>query len=169
MQPPLVGFPQIKIVHLTLTWIVPAARVLGAPVVPNGSSHLSETTPAPVTAAPAVAGLATTETTATAPKPVKRGSVFGNLFKRDGASPTRERKDKDAAPVIPSKEGEVAPVSASAPQLDPVSTSTAPAETSPVPETSTAPTTTKGVSPTENRGGLWGFKKAKEAQHEVRW
>ena len=59
-----------------------------------------------------------------APKPNKRNSVFGSFFnKRDNASPTRERKDKDAL-IAPVKDNEPAPLSATAPQLDdPVKTS----------------------------------------------
>lgn len=150
-----------------------AARVISEPIVPNEEAKASSTSDA---VKPAVA----TESAAmntnvgepstireTAPRPVKRGSMFGGFFnKRDNASPTRERKEKDIAPTAPSKDVGPAPISATAPQLeDPISTSsTHPAEPT-APASTTIPDMTAPSS--ESKGGIFGFMRQKETQHQV--
>ena len=107
-----------------------------------------------------------------APKPSKRNSIFGSFFgKKDVTSPTKE----EAAPIVPAKDVEPTAVSATAPQLeDPVSTTTRPTETVPTTtagklDTTVAstPATKQNVSPSATKGGIFGFMKQKEAQHEV--
>lgn len=63
--------------------------------------------------------IATTPTRENPPKPAKRNSIFGFFGKKDSAAPGT----KDVAPLIPAKDAETTPVSATAPQLDdPVTT-----------------------------------------------
>ena len=97
-------------------------------------------------------------------KSSKRGSVFGSFFNRKDSSLPTERKEKDQAPIVPTKDNEPTSVSATAPQLeDPMKTSTT------EPTEATAPTSTASVTATspENKGGIFGFMKQKEAQHLV--
>ena len=109
---------------------------MDAPVATEGA--VAGETSAPVTAA--------TETPV-APKPTKRGSVFGSIFgKKDGVSPTTERKEKDVVPAVPAKDTEVAPA---APQLEPVSTSVPSEEVAPVAAEPAVPATAAPVTTTE--------------------
>lgn len=90
---------------------------MDAPVAPE-DAIIAET------AAPAAA---TSTEAAVAPRPTKRGSMFGSIFGKN--SPTTERKEKDVVPSVPAKDTEAAPV---APQLDPLSTSAPTEEVAPV-------------------------------------
>ena len=151
-----------------------AARVISEPVVPNEELKASSPSDA---VQPAVATESTPMNTnvgepstmrETVPRPSKRGSMFGSFFnKRDNASPTRERKEKDIAPAVPSKDVEPTPISATAPHLeDPMSTSSpGPAEPA-APASATIPSVT--TPSTEMKGGIFGFMRQKEAQHQVR-
>lgn len=111
---------------------------------------------------PAVA----TSTRDNAPRPNKRNSIFGSFFGH-----TKE----ETAPIIPTKDAEPTSVSATAPQLeDPVNTASQPVETAPVTtldklDTTSAstPATKQNVSPSATKGGIFGFMKQKEVQHEV--
>ena len=142
-----------------------AARVVGAPVEPvNGA----EPTVAPETVSPTPAE--TTSNRDTTTKPNKRNSIFSNLFnKRENVSPTRERKEEDAS-VAPIKESEPSIVTAAAPQLEhPVRTSSVQASAKPLSTaaaSATATNETKSSQP-ESKGGIFGFIKQKEAQHDV--
>ena len=106
-----------------------------------------------------------------APKPSKRNSIFGSFFgKKDVTSPTKE----EAAPSVPAKDVEPTVVSATAPQLeDPVHTAAQPTETAPTTthrlDTTHAstPATKHNGSPSATKGGIFGFMKQKDAQHEV--
>ncbi|MCJ1483384.1 hypothetical protein MMC06_003551 [Schaereria dolodes] len=141
-----------------------AARVVGAPVEPvNGA----EPTVAPETVSPTPAE--TTSNRDTTTKPNKRNSIFSNLFnKRENVSPTRERKEEDAS-VAPIKESEPSIVTAAAPQLEhPVRTSSVQASAKPLSTaaaSATATNETKSSQP-ESKGGIFGFIKQKEAQHD---
>jgi len=105
---------------------------------------------APIATEGAIAGETATPVTETteapvAPKPTKRGSMFGTFFgKKDGVSPTTERKEKDLVPAVPAKDTEVAPA---APQLDPVSTSVPSEEVAPVAAESVVPVAAEPVVP----------------------
>lgn len=101
-----------------------------------------------------------------APKP-KRASVFGSFFKRDSSSPTREKKEKEVAPVVPAKDAEVTPaVAPVAPQLDPVATTAeAPSETvvAPVPATATTP---EAASKEKRRQSFFTINSSKKEKKE---
>lgn len=149
-----------------------AARVISEPVVPSEEAKDSSTSNAVQPVIPAESAAMDTSVgqpstmRETAPRPAKRGSMFGSFFnKRDNASPTRERKEKDIAPAVPNKDVEPAPVSATAPQLeDPMSTSSSqPAETA-APASTTIPSVTTPSS--ESKGGIFGFMRQKDAQHQ---
>ncbi|KAL9123095.1 MAG: hypothetical protein Q9187_000346 [Circinaria calcarea] len=149
-----------------------AARVISEPVVPNEEAKDSSTSNAVQPVIPAEPAAMDTSVgqpstmRETAPRPAKRSSMFGSFFnKRDNASPTRERKEKDIAPAVPSKDVEPTPVSATAPQLeDPTSTSLSqPAEPA-APASTTIPSVTTPSS--ESKGGIFGFMRQKEAQHQ---
>jgi len=140
---------------------------MGEPVVSNGVATGGDSI------APAIVEAGATEPSSAiapevAPKPTKRGSVFGSLFgKKDGISPSAERKEKDVVPAVPAKDSETAPLATTAPQLDPVTTSAPPVEaTTAEPEIAAASPTTKVSSPSESRGGVFGFLKQKEVQKE---
>ena len=107
----------------------------------------------------------------------KRASVFGSLpflNKKDKETPA---KKEEAPPAVPNKDT-AEPVAEAAPQLDPVGTTpttdlTAPADTATTESPTDAPiTTATATTPKaekqESKGGLFGFLKQKEAQHEVR-
>ena len=156
-----------------------AARVISEPVVPVEGS--TTTGAGEGTAAPAQTSSLTptqTETTNTATSKPKRGSVFGSLFaKKDSASPTRERKERDIAPAVPAKDGETTSA-ATAPTTEghtmeaaPATTEGAAANTTTPETTAPAPATTtaahKATSPIESKGGLFGFMKPKETTHEA--
>lgn len=118
----------------------------------------------------------------------KRGSIFGNFFsgRKDITSPTAEKTASDVAPVVPTKDSEVAPVSETAPKIDEPAQSKpidAAAVTAPVdsaiaahdlPANSVhAQTTTTGApikSPTtpSHKGGVMGFFKRQDSKLEVR-
>ena len=99
-------------------------------------------------------------------KSTKRGSVFGSFFNRKDSSLPTERKEKELAPAVPSKDSEPTPVSSTAPQLeDPMKTSTVEPVEASAPASMASPIAT---SP-ENKGGIFGFMKQKEAQHQVSW
>jgi hypothetical protein len=147
-----VGYPLI-LHKVNADMVYVAARVLEAPVVPAESATTE--TVAPTEAAATTETAPTTEAAvvtpkAEAPKPTKRGSVFGSIFgKKDTVSPKEEKKEKDVVPAVPAKDTEVAAV---APQLDPVSTE-APSEETPAvvpePATETAPAPS-AASPVES-------------------
>lgn len=107
-----------------------ASRVLAEPVIPAAGTKAvaAEETPRPVTSEPAVI----TSTAEAAPKPVKRNSLFGNLWAKKDSGAT---SSKDAVPTLPTKEPETTPVSATAPRIEePVhSTSTESATAAPAP------------------------------------
>ena len=152
------------------TYLSLASRVITEPVLPTEETKAMETgdmttdaTEAPVTTNPPEA----------APKPTKRGSVFGNFFnKKDGMSPSREKKEKDMAPAVPVKDAEATPMAAteepaSVTQLEETAVMSTPAENTIA--TSAAPTATTAHTPaSESKGGIFGFLKQKEAQREVR-
>ena len=103
----------------------------------------------------------------TAPKPAKRSSVFGSLFsKRENASPTRERKEKETMPVVATKDSEPISVAEQAPQLDGLAnkSSAQPAEEIATPSASAASPT---AALSESKGGIFGFMKQKEVQNQV--
>ena len=142
---------------------------MGEPVVPIEGGKGDDL------AAPTIAQPATVEpSSAIAPevtaKPTKRGSVFGSLFgKKDGVSPSLERKDKDIVPAVPANDGETVPLATTAPQLDPVAISAPSVEGATTePETAATFPVIKATSPGESKGGVFGFLKQKEAQKEVR-
>ncbi|MCJ1380494.1 hypothetical protein MMC17_003599 [Xylographa soralifera] len=145
---------------------VVAARVMGEPVVPIQAAQ-GEDSAAPVIAQPVAAAPSSATAPEVAPKPTKRGSVFGSLFgKKDGVSPILERKDKDIVPAVPAKDSETTPLTTTAPHLDPVATSAPSVEgLTTEPEVATSPIT-KAVSPGESKGGMFGFLKQKEVQKE---
>ncbi|MCJ1403291.1 hypothetical protein MMC11_006514 [Xylographa trunciseda] len=144
-----------------------AARVMGEPVVPT-EGVIGDSSTAPAVAEVIAAEPSPAIAHEVAPKPIKRGSVFGSLFgKKDGVSPSLERKEKDVVPAVPAKDSETAPLAATAPQLDPVTTSASPVEAANAePEIAAASPTTKVTSPSEVKGGIFGFLKQKEAQKE---
>ena len=116
----------------------------------------------------------------------KRGSIFGNFFsgRKDTTSPTAEKTPTDVAPVVPTKDSEVAPVSETAPKIDEPPQSKpidAAAVTAPVdsaiaahdlPANSVHAQTTTGAptkSPTtpSHKGGVMGFFKRQDSKLEV--
>ena len=147
-----------------------AARVMGEPVM-NTEGSAPEASVAPTTET-ATTGVAVPSTTATetAPKPAKRGSVFGSLFsKKDGVSPSTERKEKEIVPAVPAKDTEASPAAETVPAVGDIDSST-PTEEAPaaVPEAAATPTTTAAAtSPSESKSGIFGFLKQKEAQRDV--
>ncbi|MCJ1395174.1 hypothetical protein MMC18_008055 [Xylographa bjoerkii] len=144
-----------------------AARVMGEPVIPTEDA-MGEDSIAPVIAEPVAVESSSAIAPEVAPKPTKRGSVFGSFFgKKDGVSPSLDRKEKDIVPAVPAKDSETAPLATTAPQLDPVATSAPPVEDATAePEIAAASPTTKVTSPSESKGGMFGFLKQKEAQKE---
>ena len=110
-------------------------------------------------------GSKSASTADTAPKSSKRNSVFGGFFNK------KDTPKKDVAPAVPPKDDE----SGTAPKAsEPTDTSPAnaaegvtdtPAATETPAPTSTTPT--QKTPQTESKGGLFGFIKSKEAQHEV--
>ena len=98
-------------------------------------------------------------------KSSKRGSVFGNLFNRKDSNIPTERKEKEVTPLAPTKDNDHTPSSTIAPQIeDPTK------ESNTEPIDATAPTSTASAiatSPSENKGGIFGFMKQKEAQHQA--
>ena len=158
---PLVRILQIVDIGEWLTNSV-AARVVGEPVVPAEGATTAATTE--TTAVPTEAERPGPSATKT-----KRGSVFGNLFnKKDNASPTRERKEKDVAPAVPAKDAEptTAATEAAATETTPASAEAPAAGTSSL-ETASPTTHSKATMPYESKGGLFGFIKQKDTQHEV--
>ena len=147
-----------------------AARVLGEPVVNTEGSATEASTAPPTEAATASDVGPSTTATETAPKPTKRGSVFGSFFgKKDGTSPSTERKEKEIIPAVPAKDTEVSPAAEAVPVVGDVDSPIAAEETTPaVPEPVGAPTTTAAAtSPSESKSGIFGFLKQKEAQRDV--
>ncbi|MCJ1475595.1 hypothetical protein MMC13_004258 [Lambiella insularis] len=144
-----------------------AARVMGEPVLASGDSKVEVVTATAPTESTA-SQTASTATPEIAPKPAKRASVFGNLFgKKDGVSPTIERKEKEIVPAVPAKNTEPVPVTTSVPQVEPVSTSTPAVEPmSTEQETAAVIPAAKAGSPSESKGGMFGFLKQKEVQRE---
>ena len=141
--------------------IIPGENATTAAVEPSTGIVAGETRPT-----------VTTSTRDNAPRPNKRNSIFGSFFgKKDITSPTKE----EAAPVVPIKDAEPTVVSATPPQLeDPVNTASQPIETAPVATTdklnttpASTPATKQNVSPSATKGGIFGFMKQKEMQHEV--
>lgn len=110
----------------------PASRVIASPVVPfDETTTVPAEAPNPVvpeeTAEPkALEPILTTPTRDNPPKPAKRNSIFGFFAKKDSAAPGT----KDVAPLIPAKDAERTPVSATAPQLDDPVTTASPEATS---------------------------------------
>lgn len=156
-----------------LTSLTVAARVISEPVVPNEEAEAPSTSsavqPAIATESAAIntnAGEASTMHE-TVPRPVKRGSMFGNFFnKRDNASPTRERKERDVVSTVPIKDVEPTHISATAPQLeDPVNTSSTDAAEPAALASTTIPNVT--TPPSDSKGGIFGFMRQKEIQHQV--
>ncbi len=117
----------------------------------------------------------------------KRGSIFGNFFggRKDITSPTAEKAQTDAAPVIPTKDSEVAPVSETAPKIDeppqskPIDTAavTAPVDSaiaahdlpagSVHAQTTTGTPTAKSPTTPSHKGGVMGFFKRQDSKLEV--
>ncbi|MCJ1439021.1 hypothetical protein MMC27_008411 [Xylographa pallens] len=146
---------------------VVAARVMGEPVVPIEGAN-GEDLAAPMIAQPVAAEPSSAIAPEIAAKPTKRGSVFGSFFgKKDGVSPSLERKEKDIVPAVPAKDREIVPLATTAQQLDPVATS-APSVDGATAELEAGATSpiTKATSPGEFKGGMFGFLKQKEAQKE---
>ena len=122
------------------------------------------------------------ETTPATEKKSKRASIFGSLFsKKDTASPTSEKAEKEAGPSVPAKDAEVLPVSETAPKIEepiankPIDTAavTAPIDTVETPaavdeaptETAkeTAPAETATTPTKDKKGGIIGFIKKEAA------
>ncbi|MCJ1287119.1 hypothetical protein MMC26_006467 [Xylographa opegraphella] len=146
-----------------------AARVIGEPVVPIDGTK-GEESAAPMISQPVAAEQTSAIAPEVAAKPTKRGSVFGSLFgKKDGVSPSLERRDKDIVPAVPAKDSETLPVATAGPHLDPTVLS-APSVGGATTETETAATSpaAKAISPGESKGGMFGFLKQKETQKEER-
>ena len=154
--------------HTGLISYTIAARVMEEPVVPiegaNGEDLAASMIPQPIAAEPSSA-----IAPEVANKPTKRGSVFGTFFgKRDGVSPSLERKEKDIVPAVPAKDSEIVPLATTAQQFDPVATSGPSVEDATTePETAATSPIAKATSPGELKGGMFGFLKQKEAQKEV--
>lgn len=97
--------------------------------------------------------------------------MVASSAKRILRAPTKE----ETAPIIPTKDAEPTSMSTTAPQLeDPVNTASQPIETAPVTtldklDTTSAstPAAKQNVSPSATKGGIFGFMKQKEVQHEV--
>ena len=125
------------------------------------------------------------ETTPATEKKSKRASIFGSLFsKKDTASPTSEKAEKEAGPSVPAKDAEVLPVSETAPKIEepiankPIDTAavTAPIDTVETPavvdeapaETAkeTAPAEAATTPTKEKKGGIIGFIKKEAARFE---
>lgn len=124
---------------------------------------------APATVAETAVGTTSREA---APKPSKRNSIFGNFFAK---SPAATPSTGEAAPAVPAKD--LTAVSATAPQLeDPVIASSQPTaithESAPgkldTAVASTSATTSHKPTSPGSKGGLFGFMKQKEVQHEVK-
>lgn len=161
--------------------MISASRVVAEPVLPAEAVNTAGAGGiAPAAAVEPTAGTTTSEAMPAAvtpareaaPRPAKRNSIFGSFFgKKDVTSPTKE----DVAPVVPVKDAEPLAVSATAPQLeDPVNTASQPTETVPATKMGkldttavSTPATKQNVSPSATKGGIFGFMKQKEVQHEV--
>lgn len=152
------------------TYLSLASRVIAEPVLPTEETKAMETGDMTTDAAEAPM---TTNSPEAAPKPTKRGSVFGNFFnKKDGMSPSREKKEKDMAPAVPVKDSEATPMAATeepaaAAQPEETAVMSTPDENTTA--TSATPAATTAHTPaSESKGGIFGFLKQKEAQREVR-
>ncbi|KAL9046633.1 MAG: hypothetical protein Q9214_000578 [Letrouitia sp. 1 TL-2023] len=159
-----------------------ASRVMGEPVVPEGSTNETKTTAATKDTEPTepVSETTTTSTAAreTTSKSNKRNSIFSSLFskKETPASPVTAN---ETSPTSPTKDSEPAAVSPTAPQLsDPVKdkdnaptsdvTSSAPAS-EPTAAAENAPAATSTASPTSpdtakanRRSSFFGMGSKKE-------
>ncbi|OCL13253.1 hypothetical protein AOQ84DRAFT_118694 [Glonium stellatum] len=114
------------------------AAVAAAPIPSiEGPSDETKVAEAPETTEPAAEA---SETPKTAPKPTKRGSIFGN-FASKLRSPTSEKKEADIVPPVPAKDELTTETSAEAPKIE---------ETpAPVVETPEAPKETTEETPKE--------------------
>ena len=151
-----------------LTSCESAARVVDEPIVPAESSKLHGDEEVTGTTAGDPVPETAPKQPETAPKPSKRNSVFGGLFnKKDVTNPPAEPVEK-GAPAVPAKDNETVPVSKDAPQLDTPVDTTSPAEAATAPEATKSATSPISTNPSEQKGGIFGFMKQKEVQHDVR-
>ncbi|KAI4164717.1 MAG: hypothetical protein LQ342_001692 [Letrouitia transgressa] len=159
-----------------------ASRVMGEPVVPEGSTNETKTTAATKDAEPTVPVSETTTTSTaareTTSKPNKRNSIFGSLFSKK-ETPTSPVTANETSPTSPTKDSEPAAVSPTAPQLSdpvkdkdiaptsdvtssaPASEPTAAAENAPA-ATSTASPTSPDTSKANRRSSFFGMGSKKE-------
>ncbi|MCJ1340891.1 hypothetical protein MMC09_006187 [Bachmanniomyces sp. S44760] len=143
-----------------------AARVVDEPIVPAESSKLHGDEEVTGTTAGDPVPETAPKQPETAPKPSKRNSVFGGLFnKKDVTNPPAEPVEK-GAPAVPAKDNETVPVSKDAPQLDTPVDTTSPAEAATAPEATKSATSPISTNPSEQKGGIFGFMKQKEVQHD---
>ncbi|KAJ9648013.1 hypothetical protein H2199_001790 [Coniosporium tulheliwenetii] len=101
------------------------------------------------------------KSTTTAPKPTKRGSVFGTLFEKV-RSPVHEKKESEVAPTVPPKDTET-PVTAPITETNEPLTSAAPTETT----TTSAAATTPHKERENFFGKFLGKREAKSPAAEV--
>lgn len=141
----LVCFDHLSRTDLLLKSV--ASRAVGEPVIPAEGTKAVPTheTSRPVTGEPGVV----TSTAEVTPKPVKRNSLFGNLWGKKDSGATSPR---DSVPPIASKEPETTPVSATAPRIEAPINNTSPdsgiVEPAPTPvadAAGSAPATTTGA------------------------
>lgn len=138
------------------------AAVAAAPVPalegPSDEAKPVETTEAAETTEPAAEAA---ETPKAAPKPTKRGSIFGSLASKL-RSPTTEKKEADIVPPVPAKDEPATETPAEAPKIEenPAEATEAPAEAPKDPAEEAlkeeAPTTTPTATIKSKRGSIFG-------------